>query len=107
MKLNSIIQSEEMQELIKNNQATSMVKFLDNIVVYDKNVFLKVVDEYKLMNKNKLCEYYPDEDNDNDIVCLIPKEMKNWDKNKCYHPEECQYLRYYKETKQIIIMYVK
>jgi len=60
MNLNSIIQSEEMQELIKNNQATSMVKFLDNIVVYDKNVFLKVDNNYKLMNKNKLCEYYPD-----------------------------------------------
>ena len=58
-------------------------------------------------NLEKLCKHYPDDDdNDNLVICLIPKEMKSWDNKKCYQPEECPYLKYYKETKQTIMMYV-
>jgi len=54
----------------------------------------------------KLCKYYPTEENNNKLICLVPKEMNNWDINKCYKPKECPFLNYYKETKQVTIMYV-
>ena len=54
----------------------------------------------------RICKHYPFDDNNNEIICIVPKEIKGWSKDRCYKPEQCPYLKYYKETKQTLIMYV-